>query len=433
MADVRVKKEVEGAVAEGSAVAGNPVQIGLDDGANVIRAQATAAGELKVSASGSGNTDLGKVEDVAHTTADVGVMALSVRNDTLSSLVDSDGDYAPLQVTVDGALHVHSNNLIDSNNSDTTPLGISGTFTGTGTDVSQYSNITVMVDSTHDSATDGMTFQFSIDNSNWDDIYLFTYTAANDARRFQFPVTGQYFRVVYTNGGTGQTTFRLQTILHDQPTLTTIHRLIDNMDPDRSAQLMKTVIIAQAAGAGDFVPVQATASGNLKMSIEEADTSASGLAKAESAAHTDGDVGVMALAVRNDDLADLGGVDGDYSPLQVTQNGALLICPAANDDYKYAVIDAALSGDNTIVTAVASRKIRVLALYVVAAGTTTARFESGAAGTALSGQMNLIANSGFSLDFNPAGWFETGVNTLLNLELSAAISVDGSLTYIEVL
>ncbi|KKL23739.1 hypothetical protein LCGC14_2422340, partial [marine sediment metagenome] len=49
------------------------------------------------------------------------------------------------------------------------------------------------------------------------------------------------------------------------------------------------------------------------------------------------------------------------------------------------------------------------------------------------GQMNLIANSGFSLDFNPAGWFETGVNTLLNLELSAAISVDGSLTYIEVL
>jgi uncharacterized lipoprotein YbaY len=46
--------------------------------------------------------------------------------------------------------------------------------------------------------------------------------------------------------------------------------------------------------------------------------------------------------------------------------------------------------------------------------------------------MNLVANTGFVLPYNPAGWFQTGINTLLNLELSAAISVDGALTYIEV-
>lgn len=99
---------------------------------------------------------------------------------------------------------------------------------------------------------------------------------------------------------------------------------------------------------------------------------------------------------------------------------------------KFAVIDDATSGNNTLVAAVASKKIRVLACFMVSAGDVNARFESGADGTALTGQMNLTTNSGFVLPFNPAGWFETASNTLLNLELSDAISVDGSLVYVEV-
>jgi hypothetical protein len=99
---------------------------------------------------------------------------------------------------------------------------------------------------------------------------------------------------------------------------------------------------------------------------------------------------------------------------------------------KYVIIDAATSGDNTLLAAVTAKKIRVLALFLVAAGTVNVRFESGAGGTALTGQMNLVANTGFALPYNPAGWFETASNTLLNCELSAAISVDGCLTYIEV-
>lgn len=99
---------------------------------------------------------------------------------------------------------------------------------------------------------------------------------------------------------------------------------------------------------------------------------------------------------------------------------------------KFAVIDAATSGDNTLVSNVASKKIRVLSCFIVAAGAVNARFESGAGGTALSGQMNLTTNSGFVLPFNPTGWFETASNTLLNLELSGAVSVDGSLVYVEV-
>lgn len=99
---------------------------------------------------------------------------------------------------------------------------------------------------------------------------------------------------------------------------------------------------------------------------------------------------------------------------------------------KFAIIDAATSGDNTLVSAVVGAKVRVLACFMVAAGAVNARFESGAAGTALTGQMNLTTNSGFVLPFNPVGWFETAANTLLNLELSGAVSVDGSLVYVEV-
>jgi hypothetical protein len=49
---------------------------------------------------------LGKAEDAAHSSGDTGVMALAVRNDTLAALAGTDGDYAPLQVSAAGALHV---------------------------------------------------------------------------------------------------------------------------------------------------------------------------------------------------------------------------------------------------------------------------------------------------------------------------------------
>jgi hypothetical protein len=108
------------------------------------------------------------------------------------------------------------------------------------------------------------------------------------------------------------------------------------------------------------------------------------------------------------------------------QNGTTALTP------KFAVIDNATSGDNTIVSAVVGKKVRVLSLFVVAAAAVTVRFESGAGGTALTGQMNLAANGGFVLPFNPVGWFETASNTLLNMELGGAVSVDGSLCYVEV-
>ena len=95
----------------------------------------------------------------------------------------------------------------------------------------------------------------------------------------------------------------------------------------------------------------------------------------------------------------------------------------------YAKIDAASSGDNTLVAATSGRKIKVTALFLVAAGAVTVRFESAAGGTALTGQMNFPANGGIVLPENSRGWFETNAGELLNLELGGAVSVDGALTY----
>lgn len=55
---------------------------------------------------GVGASNLGKTEDNAHSSGDVGVMALAVRRDTPVSSAGSDGDYATLNVDSSGRLYV---------------------------------------------------------------------------------------------------------------------------------------------------------------------------------------------------------------------------------------------------------------------------------------------------------------------------------------
>ncbi len=336
-----------------------------EDGSDTLRAVSAAKPfpvDIISQVPGTGATNLGKQEDEAHSSGDVGVMALGVRKDE-PAVIATDGDYHPLLTSEVGALWTeHVPNEVDSGNSTTSTLTSASTFTGTGIDILHHDIVTITMDASHDSATDGMTFQFSTDNSNWDDVYPFTYTAADGARRFQFPVTSQYFRVVYTNGGTNQTHFRLQTIFHHANTLTTIHRLVDDTSPDRSAQIVKAAIIAQQGGggpgAGDFIAVQATAGGNLRTSVQEiSDGLDIGAANAGSETQrvsistddvnlsaiksatelSDNVVAVLGTAtytetttsgnvigvVRNDALATLAGTDNEIAPLQVNASGAL--------------------------------------------------------------------------------------------------------------
>ena len=58
---------------------------------------------------------------------------------------------------------------------------------------------------------------------------------------------------------------------------------------------------------------------------------ATSLGKREDDAHSNLDVGVMSLAVRNDDVAAIGSADGDYSPLQVNAAGSLYTTDATGE------------------------------------------------------------------------------------------------------
>lgn len=99
---------------------------------------------------------------------------------------------------------------------------------------------------------------------------------------------------------------------------------------------------------------------------------------------------------------------------------------------KFAIINASTSGNNTLIAAVVGKKIRVLSYTFITGAAVNVRFEDGAAGTALTGIMEHGVNGGQSVSFSPVGHFETTANTLLNLELSGAVSVDGHITYVEV-
>lgn len=106
---------------------------------------------------------------------------------------------------------------------------------------------------------------------------------------------------------------------------------------------------------------------------------------------------------------------------------------AQKSEAQFAAISAAALGDNTLVAAVSGKKIRLLAAVLVATGgANTVRFESGAGGTALTGQMLIALNGQLVIPLNGFGWFETVAGELLNLELSAATSVAGFLVYEEI-
>lgn len=93
-------------------------------------------------------------------------------------------------------------------------------------------------------------------------------------------------------------------------------------------------------------------------------------------------------------------------------------------------INNATSGDNEVIAAVAGKRIVVWAILLVSDGTVDVRLEDGAGGTALTGQMPLLVNLGFShKGTERVPICQTNVNTALNLELNAAVNVHGIVSY----
>ena len=326
----------------------------------------------------------------------------------------------------------------DPNNSTVINLAGNAVFTGNTTDISEFSQISLSVYSSHASATDGLSYQFSQDGTNWDQVNTASVLATTElsiilASRLR------YFRLVYTNGATTTTTLRIQTRLWRTSSPSTIKELAlatkeqDLVTQTRSVltgrnvpagTTFNDVVVKPASTAAaatdtalvvavrDSVPVTGTfyqatqpvslasvpshpvtnagtfavqvtsapttavtgtfwqatqpvsgtvtvnplptgtnsigkLAANSGVDIGDVDvlsivpgTAATNLGKAVDGVAGATDTGVMALAVRDDALATLTPIDGDYTQLRVTSQGRL---------WASATIDAALpAGTNAI-------------------------------------------------------------------------------------
>jgi hypothetical protein len=152
---------------------------------------------------------------------------------------------------------------LDAGNSSTVALGIGGIFTGTAFDITSYAAINVNVKSDVASATNGVKVEFSPDGTNWDHSHSTTYTGTAGVG-YIFNAEFRYARVVYTNGGTAQSFFRLQTIFKTTLVKSSLYTLDQTVTGNMFAELGKNVIIGKTTGGGGgFVDVKVNPSGAL--------------------------------------------------------------------------------------------------------------------------------------------------------------------------
>lgn len=116
--------------------------------------------------------------------------------------------------------------IVSTANSTTATLGIGAAFTGTSEEVKDFGSIVIAVFADQVSATDGLSIQQSSNGTNWDIVDTYT-ISANTGKTIQVQPAARFFRIVYTNGGTGQGAFRLQTIYHPQYVKPTSQRAQD--------------------------------------------------------------------------------------------------------------------------------------------------------------------------------------------------------------
>lgn len=351
---------------------------------------------------GTGATNLGKAEDAAHTTGDVGVMFLAVRNDDGAVLAGSNGDYVPITTDSSGAVRIDLNGTVSANNSSSATLTGNSVFTGTSDDCLIYNEVRISVFSDQASATNGLSIQQSMNNTNWDITDTYTIAASTSAT-YSVPRQARYIRIVYTNGSVNQTTFRLQTILNRMGTSAQSQRASDgytnetDLGQNQSFGMIyngttwdrarEAINATNSTGTGiqamgvlaqfdDVSPTAITENqfGNLRMSanrnmystIRDAagnerglnvdangaigvgslipGTAATSIGKAEDAAHTTGDTGIFALGVRNDDATTAGsGTNGDYTQLSTDANGRLVTVQKAKIGTETSVAGSASS------------------------------------------------------------------------------------------
>ena len=236
-----------------------------------VAIKADSRGALHVAISAAAGS-IGKAEDAAHSSADVGVMALSVRSDTAAATSGTDGDYQPLITDSTGRLHVNI--------------------------VAAASSIAKAEDAAHSSA----------------DVGVMALSVRSDTAAATSGTDGDYQPLITDASG------RLHASIAGNLYTEDAAAASDPVGPALIAVRRDTLSTSEVSADGDNVALKADSRGALHVAVSAA---AASIGKAEDAAHSSGDVGVMMLSVRADAAAASAGTDGDYQAVTTDASGRL--------------------------------------------------------------------------------------------------------------
>lgn len=258
---------------------------------------------------GTGATNLGKAEDAAHTSGDVGVLALGVRRDADTTPVSADGDYQAMMFDANGYLKV---NIKAGAGSGGTALADNAAFTRGTTSVTPIAGV---VETSAPTLTNGNAGALSL-------------------------TTGGAVRVAVASGGvSGQVEDAAAAGGEEGIMMLAVRR--DSASSGVSAD-------------GDFAALSVTSDGSLRVSGSAGTTQYT-----EDGASAGAESLCLMGAVRRDTAASSSGTDGDYSTVNVNSAGRV---------WTTAVIDTALpAGTNNI----GDVDVLTLPNVTLAAGTNT--------------------------------------------------------------
>jgi hypothetical protein len=368
-------------------------------------------------------------DDAAFTLTSSSVtMAGGIRDDSLSALSAVEGDAIPFRFGSTGALHVTGGGGGTEYSEDVaTPATIVGTATMMERD-DVLSTVTPV-------EADWISFRGTAEGALWTQDFN-SDAILSDTSSIDGKITACDTGAVVISSGTvtnlsqmGGVAISLNTGVRDTGTQRVTIATDDSL-PVTNAGTFATQATLQENSGVDIGDVGVLTCGTITPG-----TAATSLGKAQDTAVGSTDTGVAVLLQRDDEQAAVTPIDGDYVVPRCDKFGNTKVTqlPDATSVIQYGVINVATSGNNTLQAAIgAGIKIRVLSMAYTCGGTVNVRIESAAGGTALTGIQEWVVNTGMVLPFNPGGWFETADNALLNMELSAAVNVDGCFSYVEV-
>ena len=175
-------------------------------------------------------------------------------------IADSSGNTA--LVNSEGQLHVVQATKYDANNSTTNLLLSGGSWTGAVTDISGYAGgVNIHVTSDVDSATKGLVVQYMENGGGWHDGEAYTFTA-NTEKYYSIPSWMTSYRLKYTNGGTNQSVFHIDSFTKKLTGKPSSHNVNDEIADEDDSELVISVIHAKNP-SGTYGAVQRSADGNL--------------------------------------------------------------------------------------------------------------------------------------------------------------------------